>query len=354
MTTLDGELWRPQAKRDMTPKEAEEVNRQALRDSYPAIDWATAWAEPLEKDWIIPSLLAAGGHIAIYSPAKTGKSLLVLELSAALATGRTVLGQTPKRAYRVSYVDYENDLAEIMRRLRDMGYGPADDLSNLEIITYAGLRNLDTAAGGKELIDRLVKVHRTEIVVIDTMSRAVQGKENDNDTWNDFSKHTGIGLKRLGIAMIRLDHSGKDESKGQRGGSAKNSDVDAVWRLSVVTPEKTYRLACDMSRMEVPDRVLTLHREAGPLRHRLDGPGDRYTDAGRLSATEARVQEIIDVLDDNDLPKTTGRPTAGAALRDLGIKFREDYLAEAVRRRKGRPNLVGTPPGNLAVPGTGQ
>jgi hypothetical protein len=56
-------------------------------------------------------------------------------------------------------------------------------------------------------------------VVIDTVSRAIDGEENSNDTW----------LNQLGIAMIRLDHSGKDETKGMRGGSAKSGDVDAVW-----------------------------------------------------------------------------------------------------------------------------
>ena len=34
--------------------------------------------------------------------------------------------------------------------------------------------------------------------------------------------------------MVRLDHTGKDQTKGQRGGSAKYGDVDAVWKLTEV------------------------------------------------------------------------------------------------------------------------
>ena len=38
-------------------------------------------------------------------------------------------------------------------------------------------------------------------------------------------------LKQALIAWVRLDHSGKDAGKGQRGSSAKNDDVDVVIRL---------------------------------------------------------------------------------------------------------------------------
>jgi hypothetical protein len=38
--------------------------------------------------------------------------------------------------------------------------------------------------------------------------------------------------KLKGVTYLRTDHSGKDTSKGQRGSSAKNDDVDLVWRLT--------------------------------------------------------------------------------------------------------------------------
>ncbi|QHK19723.1 AAA family ATPase [Pseudarthrobacter psychrotolerans] len=317
---------------------AEEINAKALRQRFPAIDWATFWNQPAEKDWIIPSVLPAGGQIVIYSPAKMGKSLLALEICAALATGRTVLGHVPKRAYRVTYVDYENDPDDIHARLADMGYGPGDDLSNLEILPYAALMNLDTPAGGQTFLDRM-KLHGPEIVVIDTMSRVNQGRENDNDTYNDFYKYTGLGLKRACIALIRLDHSGKDESKGQRGGSAKNSDVDAVWRLSESSPGRTFRLTCEMSRHQVPDKVLTIHRESMPLCHRLAMPDHRTGDA-----MEARIDAIIDVLDAAGLPDDVGRRIADRTLRDAGSGARPATVTAALRRRQMRLETSGTHP----------
>src|SRR5690606_37852942 len=47
-----------------------------------------------------------------------------------------------------------------------------------------------------------------------------------------FYRCCGQLLKRRRIAYVRIDHAGKDIAKGQRGASAKNDDVDVVWRLS--------------------------------------------------------------------------------------------------------------------------
>jgi RecA-family ATPase len=96
---------------------------------------------------------------------------------------------------------------------------------------------LNSAQGGAELI-AAVNAYGSEVVVIDTVSRAIDGEENSNDTWLAFYLHTGLQLKQLGVSMIRLDHSGKDESKGMRGGSAKAGDVDAFWLLTRLTDTK--------------------------------------------------------------------------------------------------------------------
>src|SRR5699024_8804063 len=128
-----------------------------------------------------------------------------------------------------------------------------------------------------------------EVVVIDTVSRSVTGDENENDTWLSFYRHTGLKLKQAGVSLIRLDHTGKDETKGQRGGSAKVGDVDAVWRMSRVTDD-TYQLECEANRMPVTEKVLVLDRHAIPLRHTVQ-PG------GRVAAWEAKVEQAMKALE---------------------------------------------------------
>ena len=206
-----------------------------------------------------------------------------------------------------------------------MGFGPSD-LDNLDYLSFPALGPLDTAVGAKDLLDA-VETYASEVVVIDTVSRAVKGEENENDTWLNFYRHTGRWLKAREVSLIRLDHTGKDETKGQRGGSAKSGDVDMVWRMSRVT-ETVYRLDCEANRLQVMESTLTLHRETSPkLWHRVDATGE-------IGAYNAAIQELIGTMDSLGLPADVGRPSAKAALNEAGIKVSNTRLAAAIRRRK--------------------
>jgi len=264
----------------------------------PAIDWHELWADERGEEWIIEPLLAVGRGTAIYSEPKVGKSLICLELAVAVSMGRAVLGDKPDRPYTVLYVDFENDpRGDVRERLQAMGYGP-DDLGNLHYLSFPALSALDSAQGGHELMFA-VEHYGAEVVVIDTVSRAIAGPENDNDTWLQFYRSTGLKLKQARVALIRLDHAGKDATKGQRGGSAKAGDVDMVWRLSKVT-ETTYRLDCEMKRMEIAAEMLTLtlHRKSMPLRHEADALGWR-------GSAEAKRDELIKLFNEAGMPLTS-------------------------------------------------
>jgi hypothetical protein len=275
---------------------------------------------------VVEPLIPARRLVALFSPAKAGKSLLMLELAAAISLGTPVLGQQLDRARRVLYVDFENDVhGDVVPRLRAMGYDDPELLSELKYLSFPGLPYLDNPMGGLVLTDHCDK-HAIEVVVIDTISRAVQGEENDNDTWLGFYKHTGVALKRRGIATIRLDHTGKDLAKGMRGGSAKYSDVDAAWQLTAVT-DTTLRLECVANRLPITDKLVTLDRESDPLRHVRSMRG-----MGEVWAEQERA--LIDHLDQLGVARTAGRPTCEDALRAANISWHNDRLIEAVRRRK--------------------
>lgn len=260
-----------------------------VREHLPLLDWHALWETEEEEEWIVEPLLPARRLVAIYSVPKVGKSLLMLELAAGIATGKSLLGAPAREPRRVLYVDFENDpRGDIRTRLDDMGYTP-DELGDLCYLTYPNLRPLDTEAGGQEVVAAAIE-YGCEVVVIDTVSRAVAGDENENDTWLAFYRHTGLKLKRAGIALVRLDHAGKDESKGQRGGSAKSGDVDAVWRMSRVSDD-LYQLTCEAQRFPIAESSLTIRRKADPLRHDAVADGVRKARDELLAAMEAKGVE---------------------------------------------------------------
>ena len=261
-----------------------------------AVNWLDAFTTEVEDDWLIPGFLATGRSHLLYSQPGLGKSLLTLELSARLASGREVLGRPSAEPLKVLYLDHENSiLGDVIPRLREMGFGH-EDLSNLVYASFPDMETLDTAAGGNQLVQILDSVN-PDFVVLDTVSRAIVGEENNNTTWLRFYKFAGQHLKSRGITFVRLDHVGKDTGQGPRGGSAKTGDVDLVWRLSGTPGGSSFRLHCEKSRMVVPEGVLQLSRKTDPLlSHKLE---DKVTgiDWAELVAAQVRLDAITQILE---------------------------------------------------------
>jgi hypothetical protein len=311
---------------DLEPQDAQ---AEYVRKHLAAINWRELWDDDTQEEWIVEPLLPARRLVALYSAPKVGKSLLSLELAAGIAAGRPLLG-TPAQAPRiVLYVDFENDpVGDTRERLQAMNYTP-EDLDNLKLLSFPTLSALDSAKGSEELM-AAVRYYQAQVVVIDTVSRAVKGDENENNTWLDFYRMTGLKLKAAGVALIRLDHTGKDQTKGQRGGSAKAGDVDAIWHMTKID-EDTVQLRLDASRFSMPPemKLLLLHRKEKPFRHEVDPNGPR-------AAFDIKVKKLVEEMDRLNLPKTWGRDKLTQALRDANsqVPRGDTPMREAIKRRK--------------------
>jgi len=124
----------------------------SVKKLFPRIDWHALWADQDEEEWIVEPLLPARRLVALYSAPKVGKSLLMLELAVAIATGKPVLGTPIDRARKVLYVDFENDpKTDIRERLQAMGHKP-DDLADLCYLSFPTLAALDSELGALELM----------------------------------------------------------------------------------------------------------------------------------------------------------------------------------------------------------
>jgi AAA domain len=299
------------------------------------IDWSTFWdRDRSEAEWVYPDVLARGRGHALYAVHKTGKSLLMLYLAAEIATG-------PEPSV-VVYLDYEMTEVDVFDRLDDMGYGPDTDFSRLRYALLPTLPPLDTAAGAEALTE-LVDGVQSEwpehhvVVVIDTISRAVRGKENDADTFRDFYFHTGIRLKRRGITWARLDHGGKSPEQGQRGSSSKGDDVDVVWKLTKTQNGVT--LHRELSRMEwVPENVV-LGRFDDPLRY-LRLAGDWPDGTG----------ETANILSRLGVPLDASTRVAQKALKDADEGRRRAVVSAALQwRREKESQAHGVVPGTTGT-----
>ncbi|MGI8847933.1 MAG: AAA family ATPase [Candidatus Dormibacteria bacterium] len=291
------------------------------------IDWPEFWKEETQSgEYVIDQIVPEHRQVAMYSEPKEGKSLLVLDVVAARANGRPYLGATESQEQiDVVYIDREMTADDLRERLTDLGYGPDSDLSRLHYYQLTSLKPLDTDAGGKQLLE-LVQRHAASLVVLDTMARVVEGDENVADTYRSFYKHTGWRLKAEGVALWRLDHAGKDASKGQRGSSAKVDDVDLVWRLETSKDRTEVTLTRTHSRLNwVPAKVVLRREEESELRHVLTP--HQYV---------AGTHDCVKALDDLGVPLDATGTTALTELRRHDLGRRKQIVLDALRYRKTR------------------
>jgi hypothetical protein len=323
--------WKQAAKQylahNTTPADTTIITPDEMLDML--VDWKTFWTqEHIVEDWIAKPLIARARQTALFAGAKTGKSWLTLNVVAALATGKPILGHPPQTQVHCLYLDYEMVEADLYERLEQFGYTEDDDLSHLHYALIPSLPPLNTAEGASAMM-RLCELTKAEVVVIDTTGRAIEGEENSADSYREFARTTGLALKRAGIACVRTDHAGKDGGKkhGQRGSSAKNDDVDIVYRLDKT--DDGLMLVRTHTRISwVPDKVDLIVED-------LD---DITTIRQRTRATKGWTTQEIDLakhLDTLGIPKNAGVNETQRIAKELGAKLgRKSVLSRAIQCRQ--------------------
>lgn len=168
----------------------------------------------VEPDWLVDQLFTVGSNGWVAAEPKVGKSWVVLELAYALSTGQPFLGRfSVKQARRVLYVQEEDSLQRVLRRLKKIIKGdplrdnPSDDFWRWSI--RSGFK-LDNPAW-IELLRQEIESFSAEVIILDVFNRLHGAKENDQQEMTAIL-NTLIGLStRYGCSFIVVHHNRKPQ-----------------------------------------------------------------------------------------------------------------------------------------------
>lgn len=217
-------------------KEREQAPVGERAERLPQLDWAGAverFRAAPPTDFILGKLLERGQQVSMVGSGKVGKSFWCWDWCGRAVLGLPFVGDDPRPPLRVLYLDRENNERDLVRGMLSLGFDPMkfeDRFSYRLFPELAGALNRSPAAARDVL--ETVEETGAELVVLDTVSRYIEGSENDSETWLSLYRLLHEELKSRGVACVRLDHLGKDSDKGSRGSSAKSQDVDHVWELT--------------------------------------------------------------------------------------------------------------------------
>jgi len=220
----------PDIAEELAPIEAEAVPGEgAPIQAFPIVraDELEGIAEAMD---FVEGLLTEGGASVVYGPSNCGKSFWILDLAAAIATGRPFRDELEVERGAVVYVALEGSHGARNRieALRREGRLPDDaplflcfaPVSLLDVTHPAKLaESIEQAAAASNLPCRLV--------VLDTLARAMAGGDENGARDMTVAVASMDAIRAATGAHVALvHHCGKDEARGARGHSSLRAAVD--------------------------------------------------------------------------------------------------------------------------------
>jgi hypothetical protein len=196
----------------------------------------TDWPAPV---WAVPGLLPVGLSILAGAP-KMGKSWLALQIALAVAAGGVALGQRVERG-PILYLALEDPPRRLKERMNKQRWPMGLAADFLTVGTFmdriGDLRN----GGGKRLTQKIYE-REYRLVVIDTLSRAISGKQNEAEEMTAWLTPVQEIAHAQNAAILMIDHHRK----------GKSEDMDAVTDVLGSTAKGA-----------MCDTILGLYRERG-------------------------------------------------------------------------------------------
>jgi hypothetical protein len=190
----------------------------------------------------------------------------------------------------------------------------------------------DLRDGGGERLAGSIAFHRFGLVVVDTLSRAIIGDQNDIDTMTRALEPAQVIAHRLNCALLLVDHHRKGRFGDPNaiadilGSTAKGAMADSIWGLYREPGKAGAKLQIVGRDFEERTLALTFHVQTGSWQ--CEG------EANTLNITERR-KEIIDALE--ALGSVTLSELCEALDQNRGNTYKrlQDLTAKGVVTRQG-------------------
>jgi hypothetical protein len=193
--------------------------------------------QPAPKPWLIKNVIARGETSSWIAPPGKGKSALLTDISVHLASGREWRGYHTKKPCGVVYFALER--ADLVKR-RLIAHKLRDNLISLPIAVASQVIDLMNKSCVDLIVDAIDRASQrfgcgVDLAIFDTYAKAIAAGGGDESLAKDQNvalANLRRVLDRVEIHIAGIGHTGKDESRGERGSNARLADVDVQVQIS--------------------------------------------------------------------------------------------------------------------------
>ena len=215
--------------------EGEEVERPR----YSLLSLASnAIKEDTVPEAIVENLIYRGLLTSVNAANKTGKSYFNLQMAMCAAEGQPFLGLETQKCRRILLFSLELPAALVDQRCmamaRDVGL-TYPDWDHGPISLFAPTRkhgpvSLDLRVPeSREVFEALIDAERPELVLMDTVSKAViDGLESKDEAWAEVYGFLATLANRYNVAIVVYDHTAKGYGKGEHEAGPADVSTSAI------------------------------------------------------------------------------------------------------------------------------
>jgi hypothetical protein len=269
------------------------------------------WPEPV---WAIPDILPVGLGI-LAGPPKIGKSWMGLQIAKEVTTGGNVFGREVDKG-AILYLALEDPPRRLKERMKLQKW---TGTSGAHFLPLGGFMEQigDLRNGGSGRLAEQIDLVGYRLVVVDTFSRAIHGKQKEVEDMTAWLTPLQEMAHNKNCAILLIDHHKKGTSfepdviADILGSTAKGAMADTVLGL--------YR---ERNKSEAELRVTGREVEEHTLSIRIDWlHGCWRMDSSKMEATPNQA-DVLDVLEEISPAKVTDIAEAidrnkGAVYKDL-------------------------------------
>ncbi|MFA6386758.1 MAG: AAA family ATPase [Candidatus Paceibacterota bacterium] len=249
--------------------------------------------------WVVDKLIPEQSITAITGVPGSYKTWLTLEIAKCVAQGSNFLGQFKTNRGNVLFLDKENHLRHIQKRLNLLG------IQNLPIFYFSRAEDflIDKEKDYKSLV-KVIDNLGIDLVIFDSLVRIHSGDENSSKdiakVMNAFRKITNKG-----VTVIFIHHNRKEGTRTQsttnsiRGSSDIFAGIDCLLQISKTQDEKS---------IGISQAKLRQDEAINPFKIKICSSKEKnsmaFNFSGDFDSDESEIEEaklsIVEILKDNN------------------------------------------------------
>jgi KaiC/GvpD/RAD55 family RecA-like ATPase len=287
---------------------------------------------------IVKGLINRGEFHLCSATAKTGKTLLQLNLVKAIAKGESFLGEFETTKGKILVIQTEVTNNNLRTRIKQI-FG--EDITDIEdSVFFVNQRIKIDTIEGLESLEELISDLNPDLVILDPFYTLHSKNEDSSSDIGPILSDLREVVLQTDVALLMIHHQGKSkESNSQTGhkhrGSSSFADApDGSWSLQRSGGGDLLTLHFEMRNIEAP----------GPYQVRMDSDTLRFEITQKIKTTNEGISfiDITEFITENPGLAATKLKEELSSLYNIGVKTIGNKLSDAVhagvlhKKKEGR------------------